>query len=221
MSDADRDRAVMEAAGVDPDDLSISGDEIEGGGEYVRKADFLAFADRVCERLDDLEVRLDDTQPVEPDGPPIVQYANIPADERAELLDTSEQIAVTLHVNWRDIAWDLGGGGSIHGTSLTADGRLEREASQQKVGVDTKAKAAAKYNPSRLKHRLKQRLDRDLQANEVYRGLKRLAKLSGGEEHVDDATGRVRITGGLYEYRERATADNMDVRRVLWRAADG
>lgn len=183
--------------------------------------DFLAFVDRMCGRLDELEARIDGQSPGEEDGPPIVQYAKIPEDERSELLDTREQIAVALHVNWADIAWDLGGGGSIHGTTLTTDGRLDRESSGQKIGVDTKAKAAAKYNPSRLKHRLKQLLDRDLQANEVYRGLKRLAKLSGGEEHVDEATGRVRITGGLYEYRERSTADNEDVRRVLWRAADG
>lgn len=142
------------------------------------------------------------------DAPAIVHYANIPADERPDLLSTSELIAVTLHDEWADIAWKLGGGSTIHGDSVDSH-----------FGVDTKTKATAKHQPSKLRYELKRSLERDFQVNEIYRGMKRLAKLSGGYEHVGE-DGRATIAGGLYKYREVATADNSENRRVLWRVED-
>lgn len=168
------------------------------------RAEFRQFKHDVEERLDALEDGA--AQDDDADGPPIVQYAQIPPEERADLLSKPEQIAVTLHERWDDIAWKLGGGSSYSGRRNT-----------QKVGVDTKTKANAKYNPSKLRHRLKDKLDCDIQAKEIYDGMKRLAQLSGGEKHVDDATGRTRVVGGEYHFEERATPDNKDTVRVLWR----
>lgn len=170
------------------------------------RAEFRKYQNNVENRLHKLESR--ETVSEDEDQPPIVHYANIPEEDRADHLGTSDLIAVTLFENWEEIAWTLGGGRNYAGNKQ-----------DQKFGVDTKSKANAKYNPSRIKHRLKQFLDQDLQSNEVYRGLKRLASLSGGEEHVD-TDGRVHITGGWFAYQERATADNNDVRRVLWRDDD-
>ncbi|AZH25269.1 hypothetical protein [Haloplanus aerogenes] len=165
------------------------------------RAEFRQFQHEVTDRLERLEDGVErDT--AEEDVPVIDRYARMSEAEREDVLSTAEHIAVTLHDNWRDIAWKLG------------------DANNRKVGVDTKTKANAKYNPSRLKHRLKQHMDRDLQSTEIYRGLQRLAKLSGGEEHVDAETSRVQIAGGRYEYRERRTADNKETRRVLWRRTE-
>lgn len=204
MSDTDRDAKVWEAVGGDADDLAVNGVDADGGREYVPMEVFREFRQEVLRRLEALEQG--DTVQSEPDGPPIIHYSNIPENERAELLATSELIAVTLHDQWESIAWKMGGGRNYAG-----------QRAEQRYGVDTKTKADVKYNPSKLRHELKLALDRDFQVNEVYRGMRRLAKLSGGEERVNQSDGRVHISGGLYEYREQATADNQDVRRVLWR----
>lgn len=134
-------------------------------------------------------------------------YCQITPEDRDGELSTSESVAVTIHEQWADTAWTLGGGSNYAG-----------ESNDQRVGVDTKTRANAKYNPSRLKHRLKKELGWDPAANQVYRGLKKLAQISGGEEIVDEHTDRVQVMGGLYEYREMATADGTDTKRVLWRA---
>lgn len=210
VSDADRDAEVWAAIGGDLDEL---------GGETPTSPDDSAEPiqlsrsawNAVLSRLDELDRRVDQLENGDgppDDGPPIVHYANIPADERQKHLSTSDHIAVTIHEQWGDIAWSLGG----------ARDQVSGDLTERRTGVDTKTKASAKNNPSRLRHRLKQALDRELQATEIYRGLRALAKLSGGEEHVDDAAGRTHITGGLYEYHEKATTDGKGVRRVLWKA---
>lgn len=164
------------------------------------RAEFRQFQHDVTNRLERLEDGVEQTETDDEDDVPVIgRYARMSEDEREDILSTAEHIAVTLHDNWRDIAWKLG------------------DAQNRRIGVDTKTKANAKYNPSRIKHRLKQHMDRDLQSTEIYRGLQQLAKLSGGEEHVDVETSRVQIADGRYEYRERRTADNKETRRVLWR----
>lgn len=158
------------------------------------------------DRLEDggLETETDDAAAT------IDRYANIPRDERAELLDTSEHIAATIHGNWDQIAWTLGGGRNAHGDRAT-----------QRVGVDTASRATVQYSPSKLKHRVTTILDEDFQSVQLYRGMKRLAKLTGGEERVN-VDGRVHISGGTYEYREQSSPDNTDgqITRVLWRGDD-
>lgn len=208
MSDAGRDAQVMQAIGGEPEALEQP--QTNGEGETIQLS--RDAWNRVLARIDELEQRVEaiedgENVTTEPDGPPIVKYAQMSEDDRKEHLGTSDHIAVTLHEYWEDIAWGLGG----------ARDQISGEITERRRGVDTKTKANAKYNPSRLRHRLKQKLDRDFQATEIYRGLRALAKLSGGEEHVDDTAGRVHIVGGWYEYHEKATTDGKDVRRVLWR----
>lgn len=168
--------------------------------------EFRQYQHRVDDRFGELERRIEnlDADTVTDHAHPIERYADIPTDEREELLSTSEQLAVVLHEQWADIAWKLGGGKNYAG-----------KRNGYRYGVDSKTKANAKYNPSQLKYRLQERTDRDLQSTQVYRALKRLAKLSGGDEYVED--GRVKIMGGVYSYEERPTPDNNETRRVLWR----
>lgn len=167
---------------------------------FELKAEFRQYQNQVDARFDEIERRLEDSAPdKEKNYHQIHFYENMGQEEREKQLSTSERVAVTLHEDWHEIAWKLG------------------DDNNRRVGVDSKSKANAKYNPSRLKHRLKQHVGKDLQSIEVYRGLKQLAKLSGGEEHVEDVTSRVHVKGGLYSYEERPTSDNSDVRRVLWR----
>lgn len=158
--------------------------------------------DELEQAVNRLEDKLGEGAGVDEDAPPLVHYTNIDADEREDLLSTSDIIAVTIHENWCDIAWKLGNGRS------------------QRFGVDTKTKANAKYNPSKLRYNLKKELGWGPEWNQIYRGLKRLAKLSGGEEEIDEQSGRARVFGGWYRYEERATLDNSDEKRVLWRATE-
>jgi hypothetical protein len=131
------------------------------------------------------------------DSPPIEAYTNIPEDEREEYLSKPDRIAVHLHDQWHEVAWQLGTDGD-------------------RRGVNTTARANVKHQPSKLKVALQRELDATIQFNDMVRGLKNLARQSGGEERTD-ATGRTHISGGWYEYRERTTADNDTVQRVLWR----
>ncbi|NHX37848.1 MULTISPECIES: hypothetical protein [Halolamina] len=192
------------------DDLTV--EEVESHVKDLRgdfrelRAQFRKFRRSVDDRLDQLEEGAQ--QPREGDDQtPLEVYLQMDEEDREDELSTSQSIAVTMHEQWADIAWKLGGGSNYAG-----------EENEQRTGVDTKSKANAKYNPSRLKHRLKKELGWDPASNEVYRGMKALAKISGGEEVVDASSGRVHVRGGQYEYREMATADGADTKRVLWRA---
>lgn len=200
---SERDQQILET--ID-DDLEAATDasEFEAIARDLRdrfaehRAEFQAFKGDVEQRLQQLEDG-NAGGAVDDDAPPIVHYANLSAEDRDAELSTSERIAVTLHEEWEDVAWKLG------------------DAENRRMGVDTKTKANAKHNPSKLRHRLKAKLDRDFEAIEIYRGLKRLAKLSGGSEFTKDQGNRVEIIGGWYRYEERATPDAKGTVKVLWR----
>lgn len=200
LSEADRklldhlDQQVEHAE--DPEDYEAILDEFSGRFEALLR-EFRTFQGDVEGRLQALEDG--NTGATPSDGPVIQQLSTIPEDDRDDVLATSKRIALVLHENWEDISWRLG------------------DYEQRRFGVDTKTRANAKYNPSRLRYELKRELDRDLQSTEIYRGMKRLATLSGGEERVDASTSRVHISGGLYQFREMVTADGADTKRVLWR----
>ena len=53
----------------------------------------------------------------------------------------------------------------------------------------------------------------------MYRALKAVARLSGGEEDTD-TNGRTHITGGAFEYHVLPTADGVKTRSVLERVGD-
>ena len=205
----DEDRALLDHLDEQTDD-ELAIEDVE---EHVRdlrgelrkqRAEFRKFRRSVEQRLEALEDGQQHTD--EEESPPLYTYAQLSEEDREEELTTSELIAVTIHEQWADIAWTMGGGSNYAG-----------ERNEDRVGVDTKTTANAKYNPSRLKHRLKKELGWDPASNQVYRALKKLADISGGEEVVDATSGRVHVRGGLYEYREMATADGQDTKRVLWR----
>lgn len=213
MSDADplsdEDRQLLDHLDEEVDD-ELTVQEVE---EHVRdlrgdlralRTQFRQFRHETTQRLDALEDGHATAD--EDDQTPLEAYTQIDPEDREETLETSEFIAVTIHEQWGDIAWKLGGGSNYAG-----------ETNDTRVGVDTKTKANAKYNPSRLKYRLKKELGWDPAHNQIYRALETLADISGGEEVIDDYSGRVQVMGGRYEYREMATADGKDTKRVLWR----
>ena len=121
------------------------------------------------------------------------KYSTMPEDVREDVLGTTDQRAIKIYNHWDEISW--------------------RNAENEWF-VDTKSKLTTKNQPSKLKHALKGVLQEDLQWNEVYRAMKAVAKLSGGEEHTDQY-GRTHITGGDFEYHVVTTADNSDTRKVL------
>lgn len=122
------------------------------------------------------------------------KYTEIDEDDREELLSTSERRAVDIYENWDELAWTT----------------------QQKNLMETQARANAKNQPSKIKYRLEKHFDRSLQANEIYRAMKAVARLSGGEESTD-TNGRTHVSGGDFEFHVLPTADNSGTRRVLER----
>jgi hypothetical protein len=126
------------------------------------------------------------------------KYASMDAADRESLLSTSEQRAVSIFRHWDDLAWVANG----------------------KELLETQARANAKHNPSRLRYRLNKHFGESLQSNEMYRALKAVARLSGGDEETD-TNGRTHITGGEFAYHVLPTADGTKTRRVLERVGDG
>jgi len=125
------------------------------------------------------------------------KYASMDAADREELLSTSERRAVSIYRHWDELAWVANG----------------------KQLLETQARANAKNNPSKLRYRLKKHFGESLQATEMYRALKAVARLSGGDEDTD-TNGRTHVTGGDYEYHVLPTADGSKTRRVLERVGD-
>jgi TolA-binding protein len=126
------------------------------------------------------------------------KYASMDDADREELLSTSEQRSVSIYRHWDELAWMANG----------------------KELLETQARANAKNNPSKVKYRLEKHFGESLQANEIYRALKAVARLSGGEEETD-TNGRTHITGGSFEYHVVPTADGSQTRRVLEWVGDG
>jgi len=216
---SDEDQALLEhidqdiEAADDADELEALARELRDQLRDQRAAlrtleqRFQAFQQATDQRL----TRLEESEAVrgKDEVVPLETWLQLDAEAREKELSTSEQIALVLHEHWQDIAWTMGGGSNYAGTQ-----------SAQRIGVDTNTTANAKYNPSRLKHRLKQALDFEPHHEQIHRGLKRLADATGGEEFVDDAAGRTHIVGGWYQYHEKATPDGADTKRVLWRDED-
>lgn len=125
------------------------------------------------------------------------QYATAPEGMLSDL-PTNKRRAIRLYNNWLSIAWRPDA----------------NEENKNKWMVDTATRKNAKNNPSRLKHELELLEESGLSWNDVYRTMKHMAKMSGGEEHVDDY-GRSHIVGGDYEYHEKPTADNSKMKRIL------
>lgn len=116
------------------------------------------------------------------------QYARLPETERDTCLGASERRAVVIYEHWDELADSLPNGSA---------------------GVSTKRDSTLKHNPSRFKIDLEHLLGEDLAWEQVYRAMKAVATLSGGEPEPDQY-GRTHIVGGLYEFHERTSPDNTD-----------
>lgn len=122
----------------------------------------------------------------------LARYLQFNQEQRENLLSSTEQRAVSLVERWEEIAWKTPNG----------------------LAVETQTRANVKHSPSKLKYRIKQVLDHDLEWQQIYRMLKAVAKLSGGSPEHDEH-GRMTIEGIRFSYYERTTADNNDTKRVL------
>lgn len=176
----------------------LSGIELDHDDPYR----WVAAARKALNYIDDLEETAQaGPDPIEDDVTTLQRYANIPTDERKELLSTAEHVAATIYDNWSELAWPMG------------------DHDNRRYGIDTVTKANVKHAPSRIKVELKKLADIELQSNEIYRAMQAAAKLSGGEETTDQA-GRTHITGGDFEFHEQPTADNSRNKRILYRRSD-
>lgn len=199
----DRDRAVLEASGVEAAP-EADDDTDERIAELEAKVD-LVLDELEAERQKRRElVSIVNELQRETRGDAslvgnttLQKYASMTEDDREELLSTSERRAVDVHLHWDELAWN-------------AQGRRL---------VDTAARANAKNQPSKLKYRLEKHFDRSIQWTEIYRLMKALARLSGGDAETDTA-GREHITGGSYEYHHRATPDGKETKRILMEATE-
>lgn len=144
----DDDRALLEhlESEVDEEDTA---EEVKAHLTQLRAdlrmqhAEFRKFRRHVEERLDSLEER-NQVPDQDEDQPPLYTYTRLDPESREEERTTAERNAVTIHDAWVDIAWKL-------------DGRSNYAGNRNEVciGIDTKTTANAKYNLSRLLHRLK------------------------------------------------------------------
>lgn len=200
---SDRDEHVLEAAvepGGDGDDLAGRVAALESLIESLQADIAQLEADLEAEREQKRELvqavnRLQDAVEGRDElvgAPTLEKYASMDAADREELLSTSERRAVSIYQNWDDLAWVANG----------------------KELLETQARANAKHNPSKLRYRLNKHFDQSLQATEIYRALKAVARLSGGDEETD-TNGRTHVTGGRFEYHVLPTADGTKTRRVL------
>lgn len=203
--------AAESAESVAGDTLSIAEERIQSLEKTVEtQADMIRDRDdrishlestveSLSQRLDELSNRIDVREGSSAELSDLVRYSNMTSDERSEFLSMSQVRAVTIYRHWDEIAW----GPNDH----------------DEYYVDTKSQANAKNNPSKLKYRFEQISGEDLEWMQIYRAMKAVAKLSGGEPEQDEY-GRTSITGGRFEYVEQPTADSSKMRRVLKEVPD-
>lgn len=125
------------------------------------------------------------------------KYASMDKADREELLSTSEQRAVSIYRHWDELAW----------------------VAQGHEVIETQLRANATGKQSRAKYRLEKHFDESLQSNELYRAMKAVARLSGGEASTDEYN-HERITGGDFEYRHVNKRSGDGTQRVLERVTD-
>ncbi|PSQ43774.1 hypothetical protein BRD07_01250 [Halobacteriales archaeon QS_9_68_42] len=201
---SDRDEAVLEATVESGDDADLAGRvaALESLVESLQadiaglEADLEAGREhkrglaRTVNRLQDAVEGRDELV----GASTLEKYASMDKADREKLLSTSERRAVSIYQNWDELAWMANG----------------------KELLETQARANAEHNPSKLRYRLNKHFDESLQATEIYRALKAVARLLGGDEETD-TNGRTHVTGGAFEYHVLPTADGTKTRRVLER----
>jgi|AKVG01.1.fsa_nt_gi Mg2+ and Co2+ transporter CorA len=219
MSDADgtmlsdRDRQVLGESGVDPE--PVDGSETDPGTEYVTLEEFEAYQDAIAKRLSRFEDRLSELEEgdvgdaTHDDAPVIEKYATKVENGETDIFQNQRSLrrAVEIHRNWERWKQKFGAGGNWN------------------WGISTAQKSNRKHKPMEIKVDLEDSLAEALEAVEVHRAMKMLAKKSFIEsddeidEYRDDGN-RLHITGGEYEYHQKTSPDNTvaDIKHVVVRA---
>jgi hypothetical protein len=121
------------------------------------------------------------------------KYAAMPDQTREETLGATDQRAVTLYQDWFDVA---------------------RETPSGEYAIATKRNPRKKHGRSDLKDDIERVCDESLAWNQIYRTMRRVAELSGGEHVVDDYD-RNHVVGGCFEFHEKPTPDGDRVYKLL------
>ena len=207
MSDAkpahgERDQALWEAIGDgDVDAADLSRDELLIAVEQLAEA-FAEYRAETNQELAKLHNRISDAER-KADGnlasersTTLGKYASMDEENRRELLGTTDRLAVAIYDHWDELAENLPNGAR---------------------GVSTRRNSTRKYNPSRIKCELEERVPTDLLNRDgelpwvsIHRAMMAVASLSGGEP--EQRNGRKHITGGLFEFHEHRSPDNTQAR---------
>lgn len=143
--------------------------------------------ERALERIEELESEVSRGPPEDADADllTVEKFSkNIPKDRREEVLGPSDRRALAIFENW----WELA------------------DKTQKGWVVSTKRNSTKKNNPSQFFVDVRRITDEGLAAEQIYRAMQTLAKLTGGEYHQDDY-GRDHVHGGAIEFHERVTPD--------------
>lgn len=199
---AEPDRVLWEAIGDgDVDAADLSRDELVVAVEQLTEAftEYRAETNRELAKLHNRITDIDrkaDGNLVSERSTTLGKYASMGEESRRELLGTTDRLAVAIYEHWDEMVENFPNG--------------ER-------GVSTRRNSTRKYNPSRIKRELEERVPTDLLNRDgelpwvsIHRAMMAVASLSGGEpEHRH---GRKHITGGLFEFHEHRSPDNTQAR---------
>jgi hypothetical protein len=148
--------------------------------------------DALHQTVEDVQSTIED-EDVDLDGKTTLEkYAAMPPDVREETLGPSDRRAVALLDHWHELA------------KQTNKGQV----------ISTSRNPHKKNSPSDLKPALSNIVDEDLAWTEVYRAMKALAKLAGGEHMVDEFD-REHVDGGAIEFHEMPTPDGNQTKKRL------
>lgn len=203
----DRDEAVLEAVGGDPQ--TLNGDETDSDAEYVTRDEYDELAEQFHEfkqgivqqvnRLEEEVNRLKDGS-VKTNYPTTIhKFAAMVEDGREDHFTNQESLrrAVAIHRHWEEWVQSL----------------------KSTDGISTRKKSTRKYQPAQITVDLNESdaPGDDLQANQVQKAMQTLAKKSyrESEDEIEDIRNpgpkvKRRISGGLYRYEHRTTPSNED-----------
>jgi len=202
----DRDRDVLDQLDSDGASSPPAQEQIEALREENRELEaevqdlrdeLTATKKTLFSQLNQLQDKVNGQDPTDPRSNTyyenltiLEKYSRMSEGEREDLLagSPSKRRAVLIFQNWADWSRTVDAG-EIISTNHTR----------------------GKYGKTAISVDLQTATDEDLQANEVYRAMKAVAKLSVQEtdevEAVTDQYGREHISGGAFEYHEKVNPD--------------
>lgn len=200
----DRDREVLDHIGGEVPDDHDAQEQIEALRKENRELaaevqdlrdELTATKKTLFSELNKVRDELNGQDPTDPRSSPryadlttLEKYARMSEEERDDLLGSSDQRAVLIFENWSD--WSR----TVDAGELINTNHTRGKHGKTAISVD-----------------LQTATGEDLQANEVYRAMKAVAKLSASDpddiEHLTDTNGREHVTGGAFEYHEKVNPD--------------